>query len=34
MEDKIILKSTELTGVLGKNEINKLSGVVEERIWK
>ena len=34
MEDKIILKSTELTGVLGKNEMNKLSGVVEEKIWK
>ena len=34
MEDKIILKSTELTGVLDQNEMNKLSGVVEEKIWK
>jgi radical SAM protein with 4Fe4S-binding SPASM domain len=33
MADKIILNSTELTGVLGKNEIEKLSKVVEEKSW-
>ena len=33
MEDKIILKSTELTGIVGKNEMNKLSLVVEENAW-
>ena len=33
MEDNIILKSTELTGVLGKNEMNKLSKVIEEKLW-
>ena len=31
MEDKIILNSTELTGILGKNEIKKLSGVIEKK---
>ena len=33
MADKIILNSTELTGILGKNEIEKLSKVVEEKSW-
>ena len=33
MEDKIILNSTELTGIVGKNEMNKLSLVVEENAW-
>ena len=30
MEDKIILNSTELTGILGKSEIKKLSKVLEK----
>jgi radical SAM protein with 4Fe4S-binding SPASM domain len=34
MEDKIILNSTELTGILGKNEIKKLSGVIEKKNWE
>ena len=33
MEDKIILNSTELTGIVGKNEMNKLSLVVEQNAW-
>lgn len=34
MENKIILNSTELTGIIGKNEMDKLSLVVEENAWK
>ena len=34
MEDNLILKSTELTGVMGKSEMNKLSNVIEEKLWK
>ena len=34
MEDKLILNSTELTGIIGKNEMDKLSTVVEKREWK
>ena len=34
MADKIILKSTELTGILGKNEIKKLSTVIEKKAWE
>lgn len=34
MENKIILNSTELTGIVGKNEMDKLSLVVEENAWK
>ena len=33
MEDKLILNSTELTGILGKGEIAKLSAVVEKNSW-
>ena len=33
MEDKLILNSTELTGILGKGEIEKLSAVVEKNSW-
>ena len=33
MEDKIILNATELTGIVGKNEMNKLSFVVEQKTW-
>ena len=34
MDDKILLKSTELTGIIGKSEIQKLSKVVEKEEWK
>ncbi len=34
MEDKIILNSTELTGILGKSEIKKLSKVLEKKQWE
>ena len=34
MSDKILLNSTELTGILGKNEFQKLSKVLEEKSWK
>ena len=33
MENKLILNSTELTGILGKGEIEKLSVVVEKNSW-
>lgn len=33
-KDKLLLNSTELTGILGKNEMDKLSTVVEEKAWK
>jgi radical SAM protein with 4Fe4S-binding SPASM domain len=33
MENKLILNSTELTGIIGKNEMDKLSTVVEESEW-
>ncbi len=33
MENDIILNSTELTGIVGKNEMNKLSMIVEEKAW-
>ena len=33
MENKLILNSTELTGILGKSEIEKLSVVVEKDEW-
>ena len=32
-QDKLLLNSTELTGILGKNEMDKLSKVVEEKAW-
>ena len=32
MDNKILLNSTELTGILGKNEMDKLSFVVEKRL--
>ena len=32
-KDKLLLNSTELTGILGKNEMEKLSKVVEEKAW-
>ena len=31
-KDKLLLNSTELTGILGKNEMEKLSKVVEEKV--
>jgi len=34
MNDKILLNSTELTGIIGKSEIQKLSTVVEKEEWK
>lgn len=34
MEDKILLKATELTGILGKEEIQKLSTVIEKKAWE
>lgn len=33
MENKLILNSTELTGIVGKNEMDKLASVVEEKEW-
>ena len=33
MDNKILLNSTELTGILGKNEMEKLSFVVEKSNW-
>ena len=33
-KDKLLLNPTELTGILGKNEIEKLSKVLEEKAWK
>ena len=33
MDNKILLNSTELTGILGKNEMDKLSFVVEKKTW-
>jgi len=32
-KNKLLLNSTELTGILGKNEMDKLSKVVEEKAW-
>lgn len=34
MDDKILLNSTELTGIIGKGEIQKLSKVSEKEEWK
>ena len=34
MNNKILLNSTELTGIIGKSEIQKLSTVVEKEKWK
>ncbi|WP_440915367.1 radical SAM/SPASM domain-containing protein [Candidatus Pelagibacter sp.] len=34
MDDKILLNSTELTGIIGKSEIQKLSKVAEKEEWK
>ena len=34
MENKVILNSTELTGIMNRDEMNKLSLVVEEKKWK
>ena len=34
MDDKILLNSTELTGIIGKGEIQKLSKVVEKLLVK
>ena len=33
MEDNKILKSTELTGIIGRDELDKLSKVFEEKAW-
>ena len=33
MENKIILNSTELTGIMNRDEMNKLSLVIEEKKW-
>ena len=33
MEHKIILNSTELTGIIGQNEMEQLSFVIEEKAW-
>tara|TARA_B100001123_G_C15344266_1_gene1036294 strand:+ start:3973 stop:4977 length:1005 start_codon:yes stop_codon:yes gene_type:complete len=33
MEDKILLNSTELTGIVGKKEMNKLSLIAEPNAW-
>ena len=30
MEDKIILNNTELTGIIGKNEMEKLSNFLDK----
>ena len=32
MENKVILNSTELTGIMNRDEMNKLSLVVEEKM--
>ena len=34
MDDKILLNSTELTGIIGIGEIQKLSKFVEKEEWK
>ena len=34
MEDKIILNNTELTGIIGKNEMEKLSNFLDKESWK
>ena len=34
MENKVILNSTELTGIMNRDEMNKLSFVIEEKKWK
>ena len=34
MENKIILNNTELTGIIGKNEMDKLSKIVEKNKWR
>ena len=34
MEDKIILNNTELTGIIGKNEMEKLSNFLDKEKWK
>ena len=34
MENKLILNSTELTGIIGKDEMHKLSTIVERNEWK
>ena len=34
MENKVILNSTELTGIMNRDEMNKLSLVIEEKKWK
>ena len=31
MENKVILNSTELTGIMNRDEMNKLSLVIEEK---
>ena len=33
MENKVILNSTELTGIMNRDEMNKLSLVIEEKKW-
>ena len=34
MENKVILNNTELTGIMNRDEMNKLSLVIEEKKWK
>ena len=34
MENKVILNSTELTGIMNRDEMNKLSLVIEEKNGK
>ena len=34
MENKVILNPTELTGIMGKGEMIKLSNEVGEKKWK
>ena len=33
MENKVILNSNELTGIMNRDEMNKLSLVIEEKKW-
>ena len=34
LENNIILNATELTGIVGKNEMNKLSEIKEKNSWQ
>ncbi len=33
MENKVILNNNELTGIMNRDEMNKLSLVIEEKKW-